>query len=546
MNKKWKRTIAVACTIAMAVGMSGCGNNNGSSSTAMTESELEKLASSGYPIETDKTLTVWGYRGGASIGPYSNPDEYPCMVNYEKSIGVDLQWTFPASGQETQQFNLLLASGDLPDLIGWYWTTDMPGGAEKAIQDGYITALNDYIPKYAPGFQKYLEENAAADRELKTDAGNYYYFPSYVTDEASGSVSAGYMMRQDWLDEFGLEKPETIEEWETVLRAFQTKEGVEAPFTLESGALNRGFAGAFDIQLGWYTDGESQVKYGYVQPEYKQFLETMNRWYTEGLLDKNIATIDSKGVDAKMLNGKSGASFGWLGNNLGKWLKAGQELDPDYDLTAVRFPVLNKGDTPKFGTKDAMVYMAGYAVSASSKNKELAIKVLDYGFTEEGRTMLEFGIEGDTYTVENGEIQYNDAIQNGNGDLSAAEAKSYYVRNTENIPMYRSSTKPYLTPSGQSATYTKKNEYPQQDEALEIWGVNLAPKYNIPSLAPQDENYGKLSTDISAYAEEMMLKFITGEEPLSNFDSYLAEMNTRGYEQLHQIMQNAYTAYLNR
>ncbi len=207
---------------------------------------------------------------------------------------------------------------------------------------------------------------------------------------------------------------------------------------------------------------------------------------------------------------------------------------------------MNKGDTPKFGTKDAMVYMAGYAVSASSKNKELAIKVLDYGFTEEGRTMLEFGIEGDTYTVENGEIQYNDAIQNGNGDLSAAEAKSYYVRNTENIPMYRSSTKPYLTPSGQSATYTKKNEYPQQDEALEIWGVNLAPKYNIPSLAPQDENYGKLSTDISAYAEEMMLKFITGEEPLSNFDSYLAEMNTRGYEQLHQIMQNAYTAYLNR
>ena len=529
----------VASMLAVSL-LAGCG---GQTQTEGQE-DLDKLKTSGYPIETDTTLKIWSYRGGTAIGPYSDPLTYPSLTNYEEQLGVHFDWTFPTGGQETQQFNLLLASGDLPDLVGWYWTTDMPGGAERAIRDGYICSLNDYMDDYAPDFKAYLEANDQAARDLRTNEGNYYYVPSYATDQTAGTVSAGYIFRQDWLDDLGLERPETIDDWETILRAFRDEKGAEAPLTLTTAYLSRGLTSAFDMKLDWYTDGEGHVKYGYAEPEYKEFLETMNRWYEEGLIDRSLATIDSKGIDAKMLNGKSGASFGWMTSNLGKWLQAGQELDPDYDLTAVRFPVANKGDIPKFGTKDAMVYMAGYAISGKSVHKELAMKVLNYGFSEAGSTFLRFGEEGKTYTVEDGKMIYTDLITNNPDGLSQIEAISYYIRNSENFPTYNRET--YLAPSGTAFVQEANYSYTQQAEALEIWSVNLAPQYDLPTLAPSDDNYGRLSTDVSSYVEEMMLKFITGEESLSNWDQYLETLNSRGYEQLKEIMQSEYELYLER
>ena len=157
----------VASMLAVSL-LAGCG---GQTQTEGQE-DLDKLKTSGYPIETDTTLKIWSYRGGTAIGPYSDPLTYPSLTNYEEQLGVHFDWTFPTGGQETQQFNLLLASGDLPDLVGWYWTTDMPGGAERAIRDGYICSLNDYMDDYAPDFKAYLEANDQAARDLRSPSSS--------------------------------------------------------------------------------------------------------------------------------------------------------------------------------------------------------------------------------------------------------------------------------------------------------------------------------------------------------------------------------------
>ncbi|MEG1442054.1 MAG: hypothetical protein RSC29_05270, partial [Oscillospiraceae bacterium] len=85
---------------------------------------LEALKTASYPLKTDTTLKMWSYRGGAAIGKFSEPAKYPSWENWSKKVGVKFEYVFPTAGQEKQQFNLLLASGDLPDLVGWYWTTD--------------------------------------------------------------------------------------------------------------------------------------------------------------------------------------------------------------------------------------------------------------------------------------------------------------------------------------------------------------------------------------------------------------------------------------
>lgn len=541
--KNFKKAIAiVSATMVMITCISGCKTGDEEATGGV---DLKALAESSYPLQTDQKIKWWSYRGGTVYGGYSSPEDMPSMANYEKDTGVDIEWTFATPGQETQQFNLLLASGDIPDIVSYYWTyNDIPGGPDKAIKDGYFASLNDLIPTYAPAFNEYLEENPTAKRELTTDDGNYFYFPSYTTseEEAKTLISAGYMFRKDWLDELNLPVPETIDDWYITLKAFKEKKNASAPLSLVYGNLSRGLTGAWGIGLPTYKEGNT-VKYGYAEPAYKDFLITMNKWYKEGLLDKSFASIDSKSVDAKIINGDAGATFGWAQGGLLKWTNAARINDPDFELVGVPYPVMNRGEISEFALRDPMVYFAGCAVGQKSKNKELAVKLLDYGFTQEGRERMMFGVENDTYTIEKGVYKYTDKIDANADGLSAAEAKYLYVRNEHNIPLLNSNL-------NLRAKVEEVFALPELETAVKTWRNNKGDMSRLPTtLAPSLEDsteYGRILTDLNSYASEMMLKFIVGETPFSEYDNYLSELEKRGLSRMLEIAQASYDRYLAR
>lgn len=542
--KKRRFCLALAIVLAISsVAFTGCGDKKEKETVAGADAEfLEYLKTAEYPVETDRTLTAWSYRGGTTYGTYK-ADELPYLKNLEKKTGIKVDWTF-ANTDVKQQFNLLVASGDFPDMVSYMWgvSADFPGGPERAIADGYITPIDDLIDNYAPNFKKYLSDNEVAQRELKTDSGKYYYVPNYVTTkEANGGVSNGYVFRKDWLDELGLELPETIDDWYTALKAFKEKKGASAPFSLAYSNLGRGLTNPYDISLGLFND-EGTVRYGYSEEGYRQFLTEMNKWYEEGLLDRNIATIDSKGIDANVLNGKTGASHYWK-SGLRNVNIAGKDKDPDFSLVGVKFPVKEKGDIPRFGTKDAMIYYAGFAISKNSQNKELAMKFLDYGFSTEGRELMQFGIEGETYVIEDGEYKLTDLILNNPEGYSVGEASAMYIRNTENIPLLQGY-------DNLRAKYEPKDAIPEVDEAIAKWKINDGSQITIShSIAPGVEltsEYAKLQSEIGTYASEMFLKFILGDTPLKEFDAYLAELNKRGLPRYLEIAQDCVDRYMDR
>ena len=45
------------------------------------------------------------------------------------------------------------------------------------------------------------------------------------------SVQSGPIIRADWLEELGLEVPQTIDDWTNVLTAFKEQKGAQAPLT---------------------------------------------------------------------------------------------------------------------------------------------------------------------------------------------------------------------------------------------------------------------------------------------------------------------------
>ena len=79
---------------------------------------------------------------------------------------------------------------------------------------------------------------------------------------------------------------------------------------------------------------------------YEQYLKLFNRWIQEGLLDPDYATHDAKTFDAQVASGKAGAYVNSVGGGMGKFITATKEQNPEAKLTAVKFPVLNKGDEP--------------------------------------------------------------------------------------------------------------------------------------------------------------------------------------------------------
>src|SRR5690606_11927861 len=100
--------------------------------------------------------------------------------------------------------------------------------------------------------------------------------------------------------------------------------GIQDEVPFEGTGLDM-FTPAFGIRRTYYLDPETQkVKYGPIEPEFKEYLATLNKWYTEGLIGKNSITTDSKRTDNNITSDIAG-SFKGLDNAWDKYLNTLQE-----------------------------------------------------------------------------------------------------------------------------------------------------------------------------------------------------------------------------
>lgn len=539
MKRNISRTLSFIVASVVFGGMvSGCNKNTSvtNSNSASTQKEVN------YPIKTDVTLSYWCYYyGDSSFG--NSIGDLPFGKELEKETGIKVKWIHPAKGAESEQFNLLLASGSLPDIIQTNWYK-FPGGPEKAIADNIIAPLNDLISKDSPNLKKLLDSNKSVNKMVKTDAGKYYVYPYLRTLEADlPPVYQGPMVRKDWLSDLGLQIPTTIDEWEVMLKAFKDKKNAQSPFTTYSfvtGApMNTSslFMGAYGVMDDFYLKN-GKVVYGPTQEGFKSYLTLMNSWYKQGLIDKDIFSVDQKTADAEMLSGKAGSTVGNLGGTLGKYIDTMKTKDPKYDVVGVPFPSLKKDEKTPMGH---LGYIYGdsngsAAISATSKNKDLAAQYLDYAYSRKGQLLYNFGIEGTSYTMVNGVPTYTDLITK-NPKLPLAQAVTGYTNNNAANVIDPDEFKQYSLP------------YDQEKKAMDQWKLTDEAKYQIPPVTATQEESSELASvmnDVINYKQEMVVKFILGQEPLSNFDKYVAQINKLGIDKAVKIKEAAIARYNKR
>ena len=543
-NSKTLRAMCLGAAVLMSISaLSGCGNGGQSStpSSSKDNSQADTPASSNvaatdsvYPIDTDETIVFWEPLTLYNAR-YTNYGETEVAQELEKRTGIKVKYEHPATGMAQEQFNMLIASNELPDIVKADWYSY---GGQKAIDEGLILNLSDVKDDWAPNFKNNVCSDPEIAKMLKTDEGNYYAM-GFMRDEAAQCVYCGPIIRKDWLDELNLDVPETIDEWQTMLQAFKDQKGCEAPLSFEFVFTVYGFlTGAYGVIDDYYVGDDGQIKYGPQEAGYKDWLIEMNEWYEKGLLDQNFATTDSSILAGYVLNDKTGASYGYAGGYIGGWLEA-KSGDPSFALVGAKYPVLNKGDKPQFGQRDwEYVNGVAYAVSAKSKNAELAVRFLDYGYGEEGQMLYNYGIEGKSYEIKDGKPVFTEFVTNNPDGIDFSTLYSEYAKASNNAPTIQF-----------RAVQEAERVYPEQNEAVALWSDTDMDKHKLPLISLSADETDAISsriTEIRTFADEMKFAFITGNKPISEFDEYVEQLKAMGVDEVIATYGVALERYNNR
>ncbi|WP_024291808.1 extracellular solute-binding protein [Lacrimispora indolis] len=554
MRKCFRKPVAVLAAMATVASLlAGCGSKTGGTSSTGGETKETSKAAEGssnanaggevsYPLADGGELTYWLQLNTNASANFTNLGETELGKALQEQTGITIKFQHPAAGadQAKEQFNLIVADGNLPDIMEWQWVKMYPGGPEKAIKDGVIIPLNDIIDQYCPNLKKYLTENPDVDKMIKTDDGNYFAFP-FIRGEDKLRYTVGGFIRKDWLDELGLEVPKTVDEWHTVLTAFKEKKGTEAPISFDWANFKQSNPIAFAYKVGaanstWFIlDDGGKVAFAPAQAEYKDYLMTMNQWYQEGLIDKDIATLNGDQVTAKMTSDKSGASVGWAASRMQVFMTSAQKTNPDYLLVPTPIPTLEKGAAPEYGYMENKFPDVAAAITSSCKNVELAARLLDYGYSDAGHNLFNYGIEGVSYEMKDGKAVYSDLVMNNPDGWPLAQSLSKYIRANYNGPFV------------QDLNYLEQYlQLPTVKDCPSVWEVPNAGKHTVPNITPTQEESKELATitnELNTYVDEMTLKFIFGTESFDKWDHYIQTLKDMKLDRALEIENAALARY---
>lgn len=446
-------------------------------------------------------------------------EENTMYQELERLTGVDIEWIHPA-GDAQQAFQLMIASNDLPDLVEncmSYYT----GGADMLVEEGIAIRLNDYA-EYMPNYLGILEEYPEIAKEVYTDTGNLVAF--YCVQTTQEPPWDGMRIRQDWLDELGLEMPTTIDELTEVLRAFKNEMGATVPMTSYDRWKDQYgyFCGAWDIGPGFYqVDGE--VRYGPIQPEYREYVETMRMWYEEGLYDPEYLTRSSASIQELISTNQTGVF--------------NESQDPNFtDIkVAMPYPTLEEGATRHYSLWNTHTKNANEVfITTACENPEVAVQWLDFHYSDQGYMLFNYGVEGISYEMVDGEPVFTDLIMNNPNGYSRLDL--CYVHKWHQGAYNRD----YMAYPAMTEEYVKE---------MEVWASNTDGAYVMPPItmtSDEGSTYANIMSDIQTYVDEMTNRFIMGLEPMENYDAFVEQILSMDIEAAQEVQQAALDRYNNR
>ena len=557
--------LTIACVSSMLAGCGSSGNTSGAADTAPAESKTETVEGTGTqaaeesaPADTSSvnaTGTVYDLGGlklpicdpGSVSLTYMGNDTWCAGVSYndgtavqkeiENRTGVHIEWDTYSSDVETVLQTRLASLEGLPDMVE-IPPFDSNVGVDTYSSNGVLIPLNDLIKEYAPNIQALFNKYPALEAMCTSSDGNIYALAGWWGD-INDYVPDYLYIRQDWLDNLGLEMPETVDELYDVLVAFKEQDANgngnpddEIPMATKNGIkqlyyLMTGFG--YDTNSLWYTDDNGEVHYAAVEDQYKDMLAFLNKCYSEGLISDDL---DGTLLTQNITEDKVGIVCHDPADNMASSDDLALTSNPECDYEFMPVLQANENGTAQM-TKRGLTWHY-YGITSACENPETAIQWIDYVYaSEDGLMLYNYGIEGMSYEYDaDGNIQFTDLITNNETYTSAFSA----LRSIGAWPTY------FINDSGEA--FMKIFEGTKVETACkDAYGNMEDPFPEMLGTAEESEVYTSVWPDLSTYLDEMFTAFVIGTESLDNFDKYVETAYSMGMQDIIDIKGAQYARY---
>ncbi len=423
----------------------------------------------------------------------TNPDDVKEIEAIEAALkaqgtDVDIQIVdLPGSGY-ADALGVMLLSGDIPDIMYFQ------GGDQKMAEQGILEDLNPWIEKSAHIKDALWPHNV--DR-----LANYPYLLYVYPPRAPQPV-----MRQDWLDQLGLEPPQTVEEYEALFQAIHDADldGDGTPGNTlgltgygTTAELDSVFNQAFGVTGTWMKNADGAWVNSRVTDAEKAKIEFYARLASKDLFDKEFVTNTWDVKEDKFYSGKAGVIFGSSPEVIDIYTGKMRQAHPGEEIELALLPAPSGPGGQGLAAVDVSKESRGWAISALSENKEAAFAVLDFMASKEGQDIDRMGFEGVHHNKDaSGAVTYTDQIS------------TWYAR-FFNAANWTSPT-PLLSPTAQAALDNLKSDF-TPDNAF-VWPADYA-------------------ADVDATEQvyrSWVAKFITGEASIDQWDQFVSEYNAAG------------------
>lgn len=532
--RKWASLALVMVTTVQL--LSGC-SGGGKEVVDKGDDQLGNLNKTGMPIVNEPiSLTFFT---GKSPTNGSKFEDTLVWKNYKEMSNINVTFNLIPFETLTEKRNLALAGGDYPDV---FYSARV--GSEELTrygEQGVFIPLNDLIDQYAPNFKKLMEQYPDIRKGLTMPDGNIYSMPSfYDPDLLSMLIGTPLWINEDWLKKLGMKEPETTEEFYEYLKAVKATDlngngkHDEIPF----GAT--GITGIIDQLKGAWGLGNrglghklvdvdpdtGKLRFTKTLPAYKELLEFINKLYKEGLLDKEIFTIEGGALNAK-------GQAGLLGSTIVPNPETVMGRKDFIGLGALKGP---HGDQLYSHVKVPMVHVGAFAMTDKDKYPEATVRWMDHFYGDEGAQFYFMGKEGETFTKKSdGTLEYNKDITANPDGLTQDQALAKYFT-------WLGGSYPGLV----KEKYFKGSETLPSSMAAADKAKPFAVKeilYNFNYTPEETEIMSSVGKDIQDYVTEMEAKFVNGSASFTQWDEYVNTLGKMGMAEYMKVYQAAYDRY---
>lgn len=495
-----------------------------------------------FPIVDEPyELTIW-MSPGATI---EDMETNTTTLWYEEKTGVHVNWIQVPAGETTTKFNLSISSGEYPDIYSTGFSTETVAQYSQA---GILLPLDELIEEY--GYN--IKAAFAAQPEIKENitAPDGHIYTLFRTDPATYVLVRNKLyVNHDWLTQYqeatGNGEPQTWEELEEMLIYWRDHDmngngdpSDEIPmmgtFGTDGGDFTVYLMNAFQPTPQYNSllaDADGNVSMTAITDEYREGLRWIHHLFEEGLIAEETFIQDN--TQLQSIVNKNDPRERVVGAFGGFW--AGVTVSPAlmencYDVYDVLAPVEGPNGLRVATTDGHLPLLLVGAITKDCERPDIAMKWLDFWFSNEGMVMIDYGFEG-----VNWEWRDEPAI-NGNVPSRFFLTSRNVLQNTTwyvgTVPYYRTEESLFGRTPTDHVPYLYKGAVAYEN----YYYLTGFPQFAWCDDIDKISEFNELKTQMNDYIEQAKIQFITGTMDLdADWDAYLAQINNIGLERYLEL-----------